>query len=973
MTTARIAAILIIALALFTSGARSADLSITFDPNDTVNVAEGARDTVTITFDETTSNSAPIVLYVDTTNFCSASLDTTTHGLNKTVVVKIFIAPGYFDSGNNYGIRFNAYDRNLADTTLALHINVSNTPQPPVFLNLPDTLYISEGESNIFQAVAFDADHNIRSYRISPANINWVRIDSLTALISIGPVPDTTTDWRDPQLPLEFNITVTDSTSLTDNKTLTVIVSNVDRPPHFTNPSRDTLLTAFQAVPGTFTFRAVDPDSAEGDSATVIDADHIVDSLGARGWSISFDRPVLSFTAPGNINGLVSQTGYRFIATRRIGAPADTVAINFNVLDNIPPGAVSSFNGDNTGMAFGDIRLTWNAPHEDGNSGGAVNSYIIRYSSQNPGVDTAAWWNAANPVSEQTPVPALPGLPQSLMVHGYIEYHNYWFAIKSIDLSGNISPAAFAGAIESRHQPPVITLLGQIPDVVKADSLLLFGGVASDSGGIVSEISYMAGSGSWGNAIIDSTRDSSSVFIRKYFHFTQSSGSRDSLLIRIRAHDFQDSTITQRYVFIDHIRPARPIVQSTPQDSLTNENNFQFTGSKDIDATIWLIMSIGSNSGSPIRITQPDDHLTSWNHAEVVYYQGAVSFAFYATDPAGNISDTTRLNFWLVLSQEPPNIIDTNSVNYHNSTIFNPQHSSFNLTFHYPSISYFSLTILNRLGTTVYAIDDSLAVAPDDYQTGWNGIMNRGPDAGSLAPDGSYLVRFSARVYPVSPYDIPIETDLILDSNAPYEVDFFPRTGASISEPRSINNATMLSLVVGDTGTVGYDTRAEIIAPYLLFGESNRITMVKSDTASNLWIADLSISPLDGGTYQMTLVISDAAGNENRYTKYFKVTSDNTISDFLNYPNPFAPSVEQTNISYVLGRAVNSLTLEIFDNSGNVVYRQSLDGAFLTPAAHEISWDGKSLWGKLLNNGVYYARLTGDIETKFMKIAIVDR
>jgi len=50
-----------------------------------------------------------------------------------------------------------------------------------------------------------------------------------------------------------------------------------------------------------------------------------------------------------------------------------------------------------------------------------------------------------------------------------------------------------------------------------------------------------------------------------------------------------------------------------------------------------------------------------------------------------------------------------------------------------------------------------------------------------------------------------------------------------------------------------------------------------------------------------------------------------------------------------------------------------LDGANLLPGNPEVIWDGRSAWGKKLNNGVYFARLTGDIKTDFIKIAIADR
>jgi hypothetical protein len=164
-----------------------------------------------------------------------------------------------------------------------------------------------------------------------------------------------------------------------------------------------------------------------------------------------------------------------------------------------------------------------------------------------------------------------------------------------------------------------------------------------------------------------------------------------------------------------------------------------------------------------------------------------------------------------------------------------------------------------------------------------------------------------------------------------------------------------------------------VVIPYLEAAPGTRIFFSQSDSTPGLWTAGLSGANLAAGKYAMTLVISDAAGNESRYSKYFEVTADRGITGFLNYPNPFAPSQEQTKIAYVLGAAVNDLTLEIYDSSGDLVCRQKLDVSFLTAQAHEYPWDGKSSWGKTLNNGVYFARLKGDVTTKFLKIAIADK
>jgi hypothetical protein len=206
-------------------------------------------------------------------------------------------------------------------------------------------------------------------------------------------------------------------------------------------------------------------------------------------------------------------------------------------------------------------------------------------------------------------------------------------------------------------------------------------------------------------------------------------------------------------------------------------------------------------------------------------------------------------------------------------------------------------------------------------------------------------------------------------------MEFFPIAGVDRENPRIISRDTEIILTVGDSGAVGTNARAAIITPRLI-PESGPgfIDFAPDDSIAGRWIASLGqFDNSQDGVIAMTLVIADEALNETRYVKYYELTSQREITGFLNYPNPFAPSAEETRITYTLGRAVSDLTLEIYDSSGDVVFRTKLEGAFLTPQTHEFMWDGYSLWGKLLNNGIYFARLSGEITTDFLKIAISDR
>jgi hypothetical protein len=974
----------LVTVAIAASNAPLMASSITFTitpPGDSViNMNEGVQRTVSVEFNDTLVTAPPPLRIVDSTGYATITsyyYDPPGGGHDSLTACNLILEPDFLDSGSDI-IRLIAFDSQDDSLILRIRITVIDVPRPPVISNLPFTLDIDEGEINSFQVVAYDLDDpGGTSLRFSIApDTSWVDlVDSIgpTGIVDVSP-PYSIATWDQPIRTFTFFVTVVDQTGQQGSGTLTVRVHDTNRPPYLTRPSHDTVMTAYQNTPFSFTFAAADSDG--GDQVTISDSENIVGRMQQLGWSsVDFDGTVLSFTPNTSFEGLLDTTGdgYTFTAGDRSNA-TDVVRINFFVRDLIPPEAVSGLNGDSSGMEFGTIRLSWIAPHEDGGAGGAVQSYAIRYDTVGPGGDPNGWWSGADNIPQQPPAPLSPGTAQSLLIGGLVEHRPYWFGIRAVDASGNISPVAVTGEERVRRLPPAITLLGDIPEFVRPDSMLYFAGVTSDSGGVISEIRYSAGGAGWVSATIDSTRDSSPFFIRKFFHFSHSAGSGDSLVIRIRAADAQDSTVITRIVRIDNVPPSMPTVTSDPDDSLTNDNSFQFSGTKDSDATVWMVLTLGQNPGEPVRITDPGDTGTSWNHNETVYYQGEVIFEFYCTDLAGNSSGSTVLEFWLVLSSDSPNIINPDSVEYFNSLVFNPQTDSLHIAFPYLYVSQFNLTILNRLGTIIYTRVDSLAPSPGRHDFRWDGVMNSGPGSGLPAPDGRYLMRFSARAYPVSPFDIPIEAELILDSYAPYEVDFFPRSGSSMEQAREINKQTVLSLTVGDTGAAGIDTKADILNPYLTYGQSGRIDFSPSTSVPGQWTADLAALPqLPAGNYEMTLVLSDEADNTSQYQKFFRVTAGREITGFVNYPNPFAPSNEQTRISYVLGSAASELILEIYDSSGDLVFIRSLDAAYLTPQAHEFAWDGRSSWGKALNNGVYFARLTGGITTEFLKIAIADR
>ena len=148
--------------------------------------------------------------------------------------------------------------------------------------------------------------------------------------------------------------------------------------------------------------------------------------------------PVINGIQTVTVTGLPDETGINAAMTSIDDAG------NRSLLSNIvnlatrgnPPAAITNlraFSPTKTSM-----ELDWDAPTEDGPSGGKVTSYEVRYS-ESPIV--ASNFAAATLVTDETPpAPQDPGTTQPMTVNNLNPTTHYYFAIISRDDVGNVSP-----------------------------------------------------------------------------------------------------------------------------------------------------------------------------------------------------------------------------------------------------------------------------------------------------------------------------------------------------------------------------------------------------------------------------------------------------------------------------------------------------------------------------------------------------
>ncbi|MFK8038226.1 MAG: C25 family cysteine peptidase [Crocinitomicaceae bacterium] len=122
----------------------------------------------------------------------------------------------------------------------------------------------------------------------------------------------------------------------------------------------------------------------------------------------------------------------------------------------------------------------------------------------------------------------------------------------------------------------------------------------------------------------------------------------------------------------------------------------------------------------------------------------------------------------------------------------------------------------------------------------------------------------------------------------------------------------------------------------------------------------------EDGTYQLLVQGADKSGNisgDFDYTIEFEVEHQSSITNLMNYPNPFS---SQTQFVFTLTGATvpDEFTIQILTVTGKLVRtitRHELGAMHIGRNITEYSWDGRDEFGDQLANGVYLYRVKTSI------------
>ena len=222
--------------------------------------------------------------------------------------------------------------------------------------------------------------------------------------------------------------------------------------------------------------------------------------------------------------------------------------------------------------------------------------------------------------------------------------------------------------------------------------------------------------------------------------------------------------------------------------------------------------------------------------------------------------------------------------------------------------------------------------------------------------------------------------NVIYDYEGP-SVSLFMNTRDFVSGGMTNTNPILLADITDFSGvnTVGNGIGHDIIA--ILDNNTSNPFILNDYYTSDLdnyksGVVSFPFEDLATGEHTITLKIWDVFNNSSEKVISFYVTDGDifTISNFLNYPNPF---INNTEFYFQHNQSNQNLnvTIEIYSMTGQHV--KTLEDNFYDTGYRigPINWNGSNKYGQIVSSGLYIAKLNielgnGFYETKSIRIAI---
>jgi flagellar hook assembly protein FlgD len=155
-------------------------------------------------------------------------------------------------------------------------------------------------------------------------------------------------------------------------------------------------------------------------------------------------------------------------------------------------------------------------------------------------------------------------------------------------------------------------------------------------------------------------------------------------------------------------------------------------------------------------------------------------------------------------------------------------------------------------------------------------------------------------------------------------------------------------------------TPSNSVAQRIYFG--NTLTFIPATLPNNSCKINYTPVYSQDGTYQLIIQAKDRTGNQSGAIDYkinFEIINKATITEVMNYPNPFSTS---TRFVFTLtgSEIPSNFKIQIMTITGKVVreiFQDELGAIHIGRNITDYAWDGKDEFGDKLANGVYLYRV----------------
>lgn len=678
-------------------------------------------------------------------------------------------------------------------------------------------------------------------------------------------------------------------------------------------------------------------------------------------------------------------------------------------IDTIAPGAVTNLAAE-TGSSNGQVKLSWTSPGDNELSGNIVNgSYQVRYATYP--INSEAVYASVSSQSQGDISDSYPGKYEQIPVNGLINATTYYFAVKIIDFSGNISSCSSTSPYAFTNAAPQISILspqgganwsleqqiGWTSSDPNAGDSRTFSIYASTDGGssfgvpVASGLAFGTTYYTWntrqvsnGNSqyikiIAVDSRGLPGENVSPAFEISNVNDSPIVTVLYPNGGETLSGAVTVQWSVSDYNLSDT----HTFEVDVSSDNGLSFLSRLQTAATFYTLNTANLPNGPAYRIkvvaTDPglltgEDISDNWFSIDNNNLPPRDFTLLYPV----NSCFVSQLN--LSFSWEnngDPNPEDNITYTLEISTV-----NTFIVSLPFSGISYSSYTInpswLNEEATYYWKVTarDPLGLEKQCAETYRAFILSRSktesPDGRvhieilSGLPAGGYVkieeIK-SADYAPIKAADRDTVPDRHLKSLG--EDGYRISINDANNLPLSAENILLtLKIKYPDADGDSYYDGTSVPVKNLRCAFLNE-TSQKWEPDSAFPYIDTASRAISATTTKIGIVAMIAA-----------LAPSSPISSVINFPNPFCPGKQDTRIRYVLTSDAD-VTVKIYTLTGDLVwdkkYSAGTQGGRGAPSGYtnEILWNGRNNAGSISANGMYLLEINNGSEKQVRKIGIV--